>query len=93
MTFLRPGRRTGVPRLRTIAIVAFTACDGEQARRPLVHTGAIDLETLDAVARLCMGARRSGLVMTVHEPAPELADLLAFVGLNALVDGPDAQSM
>ena len=72
-------------RLRTIVVVVFAAHDFEQARRPLVHEGAIDIETVDVIARLRLSARRSGLEMTLHDPAPELTELLGLAGLDTLL--------
>ncbi len=74
-----------MPRLRTIAFVAFAAHEVEFARRPLVYAGGIDMATIDVIARLQQRSRRAGLDMTLHDPVPELAELLAFAGLDAMI--------
>jgi hypothetical protein len=71
--------------LRTIAFVAFAAHDVERARRPLVHAGAIDIATVDVIARLRLRARRAGLELRLYDPVPELAELLGLTGMDTLV--------
>ena len=88
MNLLGPLRRTAVQRLRTVAFVAFAAHDGERARRPLVQTGAVDIATVDVIARLRLRAARAGLEMTLHGVVPELEALLELSGLAAVLEPP-----
>jgi hypothetical protein len=81
-------RRTAVQRLRTVAFVAFATHDGERARRPLVQAGAVDIATIDAIARLRVRAARAGLEMTLHGACPELEALQQFSGLAAILQAP-----
>ncbi len=74
-----------MPRLRAIAFVAFAAHDVEPACRPFVQAGAVDLATVDSIARLQLQARRAGLEMTLHSLVPELESLLVLTGLDAIV--------
>ncbi|HEY3833015.1 MAG TPA: hypothetical protein VGO03_12035 [Acidimicrobiia bacterium] len=61
--------------------MAFAADDIERARRPLVQSGAIDIATVDVIARLRLRAARAGLEMTLHGVCPELVALLQITGL------------
>ena len=46
---------------------------------------AADVETLDALARLQLAARRAGLELRLRRASPELAELIAFAGLDAVL--------
>ncbi len=50
-----------------------------------VSPAAADVETLDALARLQLAARRAGLELRLRRAAPELAELIAFAGLDAVL--------
>jgi hypothetical protein len=59
----------------------------EVARWPLVLAGAPDLDDVDRLARLQLGARL-GCAISVRDCSPELAELLHLAGLaGALVGG------
>lgn len=47
--------------------------------------GEPDLETVEALARVRLAARRVGCRMRLHDPSPELCELLALVGLGEVV--------
>jgi ABC-type transporter Mla MlaB component len=49
----------------------------------LIH---LESETVDALARLQLIARRTGAQVTVRHASPELRELLAFVGLDHVVE-------
>ena len=57
--------------------VAAVVCQVDAAGR--------DLDTVDAVARLALVARRAGVAFTVEAPGGELSALLELVGLRAVV--------
>ena len=44
-----------------------------------------DLVTVDALARLQLGARRQGCVVRLRNASPELRELVAFMGLTAVL--------
>lgn len=44
-----------------------------------------DLETVDALARLQLGARRLGCEVRLEHARPELRDLLSLIGLQEVV--------
>ena len=44
-----------------------------------------DAESLDALARLCLHARREGLELRLRGASRELRDLLAFAGLAGVL--------
>ena len=48
----------------------------------------VDLVAIDVLARLQLGARRIGRGLLLNEAPAELHDLLAFVGLDRVVAGP-----
>jgi hypothetical protein len=50
-----------------------------------VGPAAADVETLDALARLQLAARRAGLELRLRHASPELTDLIAFAGLDAVL--------
>jgi ABC-type transporter Mla MlaB component len=43
--------------------------------------------TVDALARLQVGARRHGCQVRLHRASPELLELLAFMGLRDVLPG------
>jgi hypothetical protein len=57
--------------------------------RPIVcHLGALsgaDAETIDLLARLQLAARRHDRTLRFVEASPPLQDLIAFVGLEAVL--------
>jgi hypothetical protein len=57
--------------------------------RPIVcHLGALsgaDAETIDLLARLQLAARRHDRTLRFVEASPALQDLIAFVGLEAVL--------
>ncbi len=57
--------------------------------RPLVcdlsTLGSADAETIDLLARLQLAARRHGRTLRLLDASPALVDLIAFVGLNAVL--------
>ena len=57
--------------------------------RPLVcdlsALGKADLETIDLLARLQLAARRHGRTLRLLDASPALVDLIAFVGLDAVL--------
>ena len=53
-----------------------------------VETVAADAVTVDALARLQLGARRHGCQVRLRHASPDLRALVAFLGLNAVL--PDA---
>ena len=44
-----------------------------------------DAVTVDALCRLQLGARRHGCVVQLRHASPELCDLIAFMGLTAVL--------
>jgi ABC-type transporter Mla MlaB component len=46
-----------------------------------------DAVTVDALARLQLGARRSGCVVRLRGASPELRELVALMGLSAILLG------
>ena len=44
-----------------------------------------DVVTVDALARLQLGARRQGCVVRLRNASPELRELVAFMGLTAVL--------
>ncbi len=58
----------------------------ESRRPPDVHVDAggatADLATLDALARICVIARRHGLTVRIDNVSAELRELAAFAGLE-----------
>jgi ABC-type transporter Mla MlaB component len=50
-----------------------------------VHGVAADAVTVDALARLQLAARRHGCVVRLVRASPELRDLVAFMGLTAVL--------
>ena len=44
-----------------------------------------DAVTVDALARLQLGARRQGCVVRLRNASPELRELVAFMGLTAVL--------
>ena len=57
--------------------------------RPLVcdlsTLGSADAETIDLLARLQLAARRHGRTLRLLDASPALVDLIAFVGLDAVL--------
>jgi ABC-type transporter Mla MlaB component len=45
-----------------------------------------ETETVDALARLQLTARRSGAKLTIRDASTQLQELLEFVGLNQVVE-------
>jgi hypothetical protein len=58
-------------------------------RRPLVcdlsALGGADVETIDLLARLQLAARRHGRTLRFLHASPALSELIAFVGLEAVL--------
>ena len=52
-------------------------------------SGRLDLDLVDALARLQLGARRLGLSMELRHVCPRLLELLRLCGLGGLAPGPD----
>jgi hypothetical protein len=52
---------------------------------PLPGSGQPDLSLVDELARLQLAARRVGCSIELHQAAPELAELLALIGLADVV--------
>ena len=50
-----------------------------------MSTPAPEVVTVDALARLQLGARRSGVELRLHHASRELLELLAFVGLREVL--------
>ena len=46
-----------------------------------------DAVTVEALARLQLGARRSGCQVRLQNPSPELCELVAFMGLVDVLPG------
>ena len=55
--------------------------------------GRADLGTVDALARLALGLRRLGCRFEIRHASPELRDLLALAGLDAVLRCPDASGV
>jgi len=49
----------------------------------------VDLELVDALARLQLTARRLGCSIRLREPSQQLHELLDLVGVGGLLTGPD----
>lgn len=54
-------------------------------RCEVILTGAPDLRTIDALARLQLAAQRLGISMTFHCADGGLTQLVSVVGLDAVV--------
>lgn len=68
--------------------VELLAGNGEAvASWPIDGAGHPDLAAVEALARLQVKARRSGLTLRLREPSAELARLLDLVGLADVVGG------
>jgi hypothetical protein len=59
--------------------------DAELASWPLVGRGRPDLAMVDELARLQLAARRLGCSVGLRQACPELLELLALVGLRAVL--------
>jgi hypothetical protein len=51
------------------------------------HVHRADLETVDALARACLNARRFGVRLRVVNASRELQQLIQFAGLEEVLDG------
>ena len=51
------------------------------------HVHRADLETVDALARACLNARRLGVPLRVVNASRELQQLIRFAGLEEVLDG------
>jgi anti-anti-sigma regulatory factor len=45
----------------------------------------VDLDAVDALARLALVARRAGIRACVREPSPELSELIGLTGLTGVL--------
>jgi ABC-type transporter Mla MlaB component len=79
-----PVRRDDLPGLcaRVCALLEESA-----AQVALCDVAGIDPDavTVDALARLQLGARRQGCVVRLRNASPELRELVAFMGLTAVL--------
>jgi anti-anti-sigma regulatory factor len=50
-----------------------------------------DLATVEALCALQLAARRLGCAIRVHDPSPELRELIALAGLDDLLLGPPGE--
>jgi ABC-type transporter Mla MlaB component len=67
------------PNDRSVVVIA---CDAHELDR-------VDLDTIEALARLALAARRVGFRVRLENAPPDLRDLLALVGLaDVLPCGP-----
>lgn len=51
----------------------------------LADITACDADTVDALARLALDARRLGCVLRIEHPSAELRELIAFMGLDEVL--------
>lgn len=63
--------------------------DPRDRRTVLMEAGAFspDAQTVEALARLQLAARRSGCSILLVHASPELRDLVAFMGLSDVLPG------
>ena len=81
-------RRTDVLPQDCTAIVVLARGDIEVASWRLGAGDPIDLSVVDELARLQLAARRVGCSIRLRDATPELAGLLAFLGLaDVLAEG------
>jgi hypothetical protein len=71
-------------------LVAASQSPHEPDGRPLLvcdlgGLGRVDLDAIDAVARLALAARRLGCGVRLENASPNLRDLIAFVGLAGVL--------
>jgi hypothetical protein len=75
-------------------LAAWCACVGALMTRGRVivcdlrHLTAADLTSVDAVARLCLGASRAGAELRILASGTALEELWAWAGLGPLGTGP-----
>jgi ABC-type transporter Mla MlaB component len=74
-----PGLCDRVCAILSASGAALAVCD--------VHGVEPDAVTVDALARLQLGARRSGCRVRLENASPELRELLAFLGLDDVFPG------
>lgn len=79
--------RRGVLPGDVAATVVLARGDAVVASWPLDVSGPVDLSVVDDLARLHLAARRIGCSIRLREAGPDLAALLAFVGLAEVVTG------
>ena len=56
----------------------------------IAGTGAVDLATLEALARLALEARRLGLELRLRSVSSEVRELITLAGLEAVLLGVQA---
>ena len=70
-----------VDRMCDVVRDAILACNAEVVVCDLAEAGTPDAATVELLARLALTSRRLGRQMCLRQPAPELMELLAFMGL------------
>jgi ABC-type transporter Mla MlaB component len=70
-----------------LATVVLVRGDAELGRWDLPRAGRVDLDAVDALARVALAARRLGCAIRLRDADPELLGLLGLVGLAREVVG------
>ncbi|GGZ18835.1 hypothetical protein GCM10010387_09310 [Streptomyces inusitatus] len=83
-----PVSRDDVPRLCQELSARLTDTGATEAVCEVEALAPADLTAVEALARLRLTAGRHGCRIRLHEPTPELLDLLDLIGLRDLID-PD----
>jgi ABC-type transporter Mla MlaB component len=76
-----PIRRQDLPGMTERVCAVLTAASGNALACDVTGVAA-DAVCVEALARLQLAARRKGCVITLRHAAPELVDLVAFLGLG-----------
>lgn len=90
MSSLPGPRLIDVARPEGDAIVVLAVGGTEVARWPLAGSAQPDLDVIDALARLALGARRLGGEIRLRNAGPELLGLIDFVGLDDVLVAQDS---
>jgi len=79
---------TSAAEVEDLCVQARTLLLATQARVLIIDVGQApaDLQTIEAVAKLSLTARRLGRSMQLRHASPALADLVGFVGLADTLD-------